>query len=84
MFIEVLPIDIAREIAPSPLSKPTPQEYEIRLVILETFHLPLNTKTKNNVVDIFVRATIDASASGKDAEISRETDTHLGSKDGDG
>jgi hypothetical protein len=83
MFVEVLPLDIAREISPSVLSKPLPLEYEVRLIILETLNIPLITK-KGNIVDIFVRASMDSSATGTDAVISKETDTHLGSKDGDG
>lgn len=83
MFIEVLPLDIARSISASPLSKPAPLEYEVRLIILETIHVP-TMPAKGNVVDIFVRAAMDSTATGTDSVVTKETDTHLGSKDGDG
>jgi len=49
MWIEVLPIELAREIPPSPLSVPAPLEYEVRLIILETENIPRNP----NKVQIF-------------------------------
>ncbi|CAD8189110.1 unnamed protein product [Paramecium pentaurelia] len=82
MFLEVLPIDIARDIEPAPLQAPLPQEYEVRLIIWETFEIP-KVATKK-VVDIMVTVAMDASATGKDAEVSKETDVHNGSENGDG
>jgi hypothetical protein len=38
-------------------------EYEVRLIILETINVPRNPK-KNNMIDIFVVAAMDATATG--------------------
>lgn len=67
MFVEVLPLDIARDIPPSNLNPPAPMEYEVRLIVLETFEIPKNPPKK--VVDIFLKASIDASATGNNKEI---------------
>lgn len=87
MWIEVLPLDISREIPPAPIQRPAPQEYEVRVIILETFNIPRNEKKvwsdildyENNVVDIFVKAAMDATATGTEKEEEKETDTHNGS-----
>ena len=36
------------------------------------------------MVDIFVKASMDATATGLDKEVEKETDTHNGSTDGAG
>jgi hypothetical protein len=46
-------------------------------------NIPRNPN-KNNVVDIFVKAAMDATATGTDKEVEKESDTHNGSKDGAG
>lgn len=80
--MEVLPLDIARDIPPSNLNPPAPMEYEVRLIILETFEIPKTAPKK--VVDIFLKASMDATATGTNKEIQKETDTHMGSEDGNG
>jgi hypothetical protein len=40
MFVEVLPLDIARDIPPSKIDKPAPQYYEVRFIVLETSEIP--------------------------------------------
>lgn len=59
MFMEVLPLDVARVVPPSKLVERQPQEYEVRLIIWETFNIP---KTTKKVVDIFCKVTMDSSA----------------------
>lgn len=54
----------------------------MRLIIWETFEIP-KVATKK-VVDIMVTVAMDASATGKDAEVAKETDVHNGSDNGDG
>ena len=82
MFLEVLPTDLAREIEPAPLNPPVPQEYEVRLIIWETFEIP-KVATKK-VVDIMLRVAMDPTATGTDKEVAKETDVHNGSENGDG
>jgi hypothetical protein len=44
MFVEVLPLDIAKKTKPAKIEPPPPQEYELRLVIWETRNIPLEKK----------------------------------------
>lgn len=52
------------------------------MIIWETFEIP-KTATKK-VVDIMVVVAMDASATGKEEEVRKETDVHNGSEKGDG
>lgn len=63
----------------SSIEPPQPMEFEIRLVIWETYNI---FRTKG-VVDIFVRVSQEAFGWVSDG-IKKETDTHLGSEDGYG
>lgn len=82
MFVEVLPLEVSRLIPPALLVEKLPSEYEVRLIVWETFNIPLNPVKK--AVDIFVRCVMDSSATGTGEEIAKETDTHMGSTDGNG
>ena len=55
-------------------------EYEVRLVILETFDVA--KPVGKNLVSIMVGAVMDASATSSGREESMETDVHNGSSDG--
>ena len=59
---------------------PTPNEYEIRIIIYETFNIPIINGSK---VNIFVKCMFDPDGWTGD-EIVKSTDTHLGSEDGYG
>lgn len=56
------------------------ETYEIRVIIWETKDVPL---TDGGSVDIFVKCTLDPTGWSED-EITKETDTHMASKDGNG
>ena len=57
---------------------PKPNEFEIRVIIYETFDIPIINGDK---VNIFVKCMFDPDGWTGD-EIVKSTDTHLGSQDG--
>ena len=55
MFVEVIPVDIAREIQPSKIDKPAPQQYEVRFIILETSEIPkIPPKVGNHLIPFLI------------------------------
>lgn len=61
---------------------PQPQFFEMRLIIFETFDVPKSGD--NEVVAIFVKATLLSSEGWTGEDVTKETDVHYGSKDGHG
>lgn len=69
-------------IPPSTIEKPQPMEFEIRLIIWETFDIPIPQGKPN--VSIFLTVSLDSTANIKGEEIVKETDVHFGSETGMG
>ncbi|EGR34566.1 hypothetical protein IMG5_007260 [Ichthyophthirius multifiliis] len=82
MFIEPFPVDIARIIDPSNIQKPSPLEFEIRLIVWEVFNVPLNQDKKP--LSMYVSVALDGNANINGEEIIKQTDVHNGSEDGNG
>jgi hypothetical protein len=61
---------------------PQPADFEVRLIVWETFDIPKSPS--KSVVDIFIKAAMDSTATGTNEEVCKETDTHCGSEDGKG
>jgi hypothetical protein len=40
MFVEVFPLDVARIVEPGKMIEPKPQDYEVRVILWETFGIP--------------------------------------------
>ena len=80
MFLEILTHDVARTQPVAKVEPPRPAEYEIRLVIYETYDIP---KSNGETVDIFVKVSY-APDGWSGNEVVKTTDTHLGSSDGFG
>ena len=74
-MLEPFPLDLNKLIKISKIEKPKPQEFEIRIVIWETYNIPLSKGKKKN--DIFIKATLDGTATGHGKEMTLETDTHM-------
>ncbi|EAR93381.2 C2 domain protein (macronuclear) [Tetrahymena thermophila SB210] len=83
-FLEPFPFDVARIIPPSTIEKPQPMEFEIRLIIWETFDIPISNPIQKSTVDIFLTVSLDSTANIKGEEIVKETDVHFGSENGNG
>jgi len=81
LFIEVLPAEIARSLPFAKIEPPKPQEFEMRVIIYETFDVP---RGPNGTVDIYVQATLLSSEGWTGDNIIKNTDTHHGSSDGHG
>lgn len=80
MFTEILTAEDSRKFPFSKIKTIHRENYEIRIVIWETRDIPL---VDGGSVDIFVKCTLDPTGWSED-EITKETDTHAGSKDGMG
>lgn len=63
-------------------SAPKPLEFELRLIIWDTKEIPKIGESKQ--VSIMVTVALDKSATGTGEEITKETDVHNGSEDGNG
>jgi hypothetical protein len=81
MFTEILTTEDARKFAASKIKTIHKETYELRVIIWETRDIPLVNDGKS--VDIFVKCTLDPTG-WSDDEVTKETDTHAGSKDGKG
>eukprot|EP01016_Furgasonia_blochmanni_P007684 TRINITY_DN1307_c0_g1_i2.p1 TRINITY_DN1307_c0_g1~~TRINITY_DN1307_c0_g1_i2.p1 ORF type:complete len:498 (-),score=69.53 TRINITY_DN1307_c0_g1_i2:413-1906(-) len=77
-IVEILKASYNEKLPRSKIEPPKPQEFEIRLIIWETFEVP---RIGQSAVDIFVRVTY-APEGWASEEISKQTDTHMGSDDG--
>jgi len=79
MFLEILPNELARSYPVAKIEPPKPTEYEIRLVIYETFDIPKS----GDVIDLFVQVSF-APDGWSGEETVKRTDVHMGSDDGYG
>jgi predicted small metal-binding protein len=80
MFTEILTIQDAAKIPMSKIENVHKETYEIRIIIWETRDIPL---VDGGSVDIFLKCTFDPTGWSED-EVTKETDTHMSSKDGYG
>jgi hypothetical protein len=80
MFTEILTIQDAAKIPMSKIENVHKETYEIRIVIWETRDIP---RVNGDSVDIFLKCTFDPTG-WSDDEVTKETDTHMSSKDGHG
>lgn len=80
MFIEVLDSKTAKMVPLSKIVKPTPEKYELRLIIWRCEGIPLGDR---DAVDIFFKVQFDPTGWLSEST-EKETDTHLGSEDGHG
>lgn len=80
MLLQVLDLEQARRTVLPNIEPPKPESFEIRLIIWEVDGVPVE---EDQPLNVYVRATIDLRGWHDDG-ISRNTDTHLGCKDGKG
>ena len=78
LWIETLTSQEARRTPMTRLVKPTPEKYELRLVLWNVWDVPQGEK---DVVDIFLEAQWDAEG-WQSETLKRETDCHCGVEDG--
>ncbi|EGR29195.1 hypothetical protein IMG5_161110 [Ichthyophthirius multifiliis] len=82
LFIEPFPTDIARIIPQSNIQKPSPQEFEIRLIVWEVFNIVLPEGKKS--INMYVSVSLDKNANINQEEVTKQTDNHNGSENGNG
>lgn len=75
ILIEPLHSSELRKVPAAKFEPPKPIKYQIRLIIWEAFDIPKGDK---KAVDVFFKVTLDNEGWATD-EITKETDTHLGS-----
>ena len=80
MFSEIMTKEDAAKIPMSKIQSIHKENYEIRIVIWETRDIP---RVDGGTVDIFLKVTFDPTGWSED-EVTKETDTHMSSKDGYG
>jgi hypothetical protein len=80
LFVEVLDSQTAKLVPLSKIAKPSPEKYELRLIIWKCEGIPLGER---DAVDIYFKVQFDPSGWLSESE-SKETDVHCGSEDGNG
>lgn len=75
ILLEPFPLDLNKLVKTLKIEQPKPQEFEIRVVIWETHDIPMAKGKKK--MDIYIKGTLDATATGINKEITLETDSHM-------
>lgn len=75
ILIEALHLTETRKIPAAKFEPPKPVKYQIRLIIWEAFEIP---KGDRKAIDVFFKVTLNNEGWTAD-EITKETDTHMGS-----
>lgn len=75
ILLETLNLSEIRKVPRAKFEPPKPVKYQIRMIIWEAFDIP---KGDRKAIDVFFKVTLD-NEGWTVAEVTKETDTHLGS-----